>query len=117
MNQFLHGMVRATAESFDLPEPRRQVDKDFGAQLAMFGGAPVVLAQPVGAESWVGARIAKFGEGPCAFILGATRPGRYRPASESRWFGFDVSWFDPEKLGARSLAEIVRYAFRVGLID
>ena len=29
------------------------------------------------------------------------KPGRYKAASHSRWFGVDVSWFDEEKLGWR----------------
>jgi hypothetical protein len=26
---------------------------------------------------------------------------KYKPASQSRWFGNDISWFDSEKLGWR----------------
>jgi len=59
----------------------------------------VVLAQPLNAESWLTERIAQFGEGPCAFVLGAVNPGRFQAASKTRWFGADVSWFDPAKLG------------------
>ena len=62
---------------------------------------PVILAQPLGADSWLVPRLERFGEGPCAFILGASRPGKYSAASKSRWFGVDISWFDPEKLGWR----------------
>jgi hypothetical protein len=65
------------------------------------GGTPVVLAAPLNSQSWLAARIDQFGEGPCAFVLGARKAGRYKPASKTRWFGTDVSWFDPEKLGWR----------------
>ena len=88
-------------KAFDFPAAIKQVDQEFGAQLAMVGSAPVIFARPLHAGTWLDMRIEKFGEGPCAFILGATRPGRYKAASKSRWFGFDVSWFDAEKLGWR----------------
>jgi hypothetical protein len=75
------------------------VDKSFGAQLALVGNASVVLAQPLTADSWLAARLAQFGEAPCAFIRGANRPQRYHAAAQTRWFAVDVSWFDSQKLG------------------
>lgn len=93
--------VKRYRQAFALPEPIKQVDKTFEARLAIVGGAPVVLAQPLTADSWLAARLERFGEAPCAFVLGATRPERYQPASRTRWFGIDISWFDPEKLGWR----------------
>ena len=86
-------------QAYGSPPPLKQVDKSFGAHLALIGGTPVVLAAPLIAQSWLGRRVEQFGEGPCAFILGAKRAGRYQAASKTRWFGADVSWFDPEKLG------------------
>jgi hypothetical protein len=62
---------------------------------------PVVLAQPLNADSWLTARLAQFGEAPCAFILDAANPSRWRTASKSRWFGADVWWFDEKLLGWR----------------
>lgn len=81
--------------------PIKQVDQGFGAQLALLGGTPVVLAAPLTSESWLANRLAQFGEGPCAFVLEGQKTGRYKAASKSRWFGNDISWFDPEKLGWR----------------
>src|SRR3984893_2937239 len=86
-------------EAFGLPPPLKQVDTTFGAHLALMGSAPVVLAQPLTSQSWLGKRLEQFGEGPCAFILGAKKTGRYQAASKTRWFGADVSWFDNAKLG------------------
>jgi hypothetical protein len=86
-------------KAYGLPAPIKQVDKSFGAYLALLGGVPVVLAQPLTPDSWLAQRIDRFGEAPCAFVLGASNPVHYRAASKSRWFGADVSWFDPEKLG------------------
>ena len=73
----------------------------FGAHLALMGGVPVVLAQPLTSESWLNERLDQFGEAPCAFVLGANRPGRYHAASVTRWFGIEISWFDSNKLGWR----------------
>ena len=46
--------VKRYRQAFGLPEPIKQVDADFGAQLAMFGGSPVVLAAPLNAAVLVG---------------------------------------------------------------
>lgn len=97
----LNAAIKRYRQAFALPDPIRQVDKAFGAYLALMGDGGVVLAQPLNANSWLNERIERFGEGPCAFVLAATRPGRYHPASETQWFGARISWFDPEKLGWR----------------
>ncbi len=87
--------------AYALPEPVRQTDPGFGAHLAAFAGAPVVLAQPLDSDSWLYLRLARFGESPCAFVLAAARPERYHAPSRTTWFGVEISWFDPEKLGWR----------------
>jgi hypothetical protein len=97
----LETAVQQYRKLFGLPAPIKQVDEDFGAQLAIAGDAPVVFAQPLHAGTWLDRRIEQFGEGPCAFVLGATRPGRYHAASKSRWFGAAISWLDAQKLGWR----------------
>ena len=86
-------------EGYGLPPPLKQVDASFGAHLALMGSTAVVLAQPLTAQSWLGKRLEQFGEGPCAFILGARKVGHYQAASKTRWFGAEVSWFDSAKLG------------------
>lgn len=86
-------------EAYGMPAPIKQVDATFGAHLALMGGSPVVLAAPLTSQSWLGKRLDQFGEGPCAFILGAKKAARYKAASKTRWFGADISWFDTEKLG------------------
>jgi hypothetical protein len=87
--------------AYALPAPIKQVDASWGAQLALMGSVPVVLAAPLHPRSWLAERIAQFGEGPCAFVLSARRPGRYQAASHTRWFGVDIAWFDPATLGWR----------------
>jgi hypothetical protein len=91
--------VKRYRAAYGLRPAIRQVDEKFGAQLALLGGTPVVLASPLTPNSWVSGRLQKFGEGPCAFILTAKKAGKFKAASTSRWFGVDISWFDPDQLG------------------
>ena len=95
----LDAAIQRYQQAFGVPRPIKQADKGFQAYMALLGTIPVVLAQPLNAQSWLNNRIEKYGEGPCAFVLGAVNPGHYKTASKSRWFGVDISWFDPEKLG------------------
>jgi len=97
----LEAAVKRYRQAYGLPDPLRQVDKQFGAQLAFLGGTPVVLAQPLTGDSWLAGRLAQFGEGPCAVVLEGARTGRYRAASKTRWLNTEISWFDPEILGWR----------------
>jgi catechol 2,3-dioxygenase-like lactoylglutathione lyase family enzyme len=97
----LDDAVARYRRAFGLPGAVRQVDESFGAHLAMVGDAPVVLAQPLSADSWLGTRLDRFGEGPCAFILGAHRTEHYHAESRTHWFGIDISWFDSHHLGWR----------------
>jgi hypothetical protein len=99
--QNLDAAAKLYRSAFGAQPPIKQVDTNFGAQLALLGGTPVVLAAPLTPASWLSQRLEQFGEGPCAFILEARRAGPYKAASKSRWFGNDISWFDPEKLGWR----------------
>lgn len=86
-------------QAYGVPPAIKQVDQTFGAHLALLGGTPVVLAQPLSRDSWIAERLEQVGEAPCAFVLGARRPGRYHAPSQTRWFGVGISWFDSEKLG------------------
>jgi Glyoxalase-like domain len=97
----LEAAAKLYRQAFGLQEPLRQVDADFGAQLASLGGTPVILAQPLTADSWIAKRIDQFGEGPCAIILGGAHSSHYHAASKSRWYASEISWFDPNELGWR----------------
>jgi Glyoxalase-like domain len=97
----LQASIDRYRQAFALPPPIKQVDSSFGAHLASFGGTPVVLAMPLTGRSWLTTRLEEFGEAPCAFILSARKTGHYKAASKTRWFGIDISWFHPEKLGWR----------------
>jgi hypothetical protein len=88
----LDAAIKRYEDAYGLPAPITQEDARFGARLAWFADTPVVLAAPLTPQSWLAARIARFGEAPCAFILQSARP---RPASGSAWFGRPVSWLSP----------------------
>jgi hypothetical protein len=100
--------IKRYQKAYSVPPPIKQVDQSFEAYLALLGNLPVVLAQPLNSGSWLAARIERFGEGPCAFVLGAVSPGHFRAAEKSRWFGAGISWFDTEKLGWRLGFEAAR---------
>lgn len=92
--------VREFQATYGGSAPKRQDDPAFGARLAWLGGTPVVLAAPLSPQSWLRARIDRFGEIPCAFIVGspAGLAGAYPPAN---WFGKPVMWADSQRLGWR----------------
>ena len=88
--------------AYRLPAPQRQDDPGFGGRIAWFSGTPVILAAPSGPQSWLMDRLRRFGETPCAFILGAGK-GAGSPATKttSSWFGKSIAWLAPETLGWR----------------
>lgn len=96
----LEAAVKRYRQAYGVLPPIKQVAQSFGAHLALLGGVPVVLAQPLTRDSWLAQRLAQFGEGPCAFVLDERR-GHYQAASKTRWFGVEISWFDSGKLGWR----------------
>jgi hypothetical protein len=95
----LDDSVKRYRQAFAFPPPIKYADPEFGVQMALLGGDLVVLAAPLNPHSRISERLERFGEGPCAFILAAKNPGRYRAAGHSRWFGSDISWFDVGQLG------------------
>jgi catechol 2,3-dioxygenase-like lactoylglutathione lyase family enzyme len=97
--QDLDAAIARYRSAFGLPAPERQEDAGFGAKLAWFSGTPVVLAAPLFAESWLSSRLQRFGDAPCAFILG-TKHG-VTGSKGSAWFGRSVIWAGDEQLGWR----------------
>ena len=85
--------------TFELPAPKKERNAQFGADLAWFAGTPIVLAQGTGKDSWLAERIAKFGEGPCAFLLQSA--GGLTTAPDAPWFGTTVVWTNRQRLGWR----------------
>ncbi len=95
----LNAAVKRYRDAYALPAPAEQEDRGFGARLASFEGTPVVLAAPLDGKSWLAARLDQIGEGPCAFLLRASKTGSYRTKSKGKWFGSVVSWLDTGKMG------------------
>ncbi len=78
---------------FGLAAPEEQMDETLGARLALFKGAPAVLAGLLNEQSWLAARLRNVGEGPCAFVL--------RSKGDKSKAAWKVTWFDEAKLGWR----------------
>ncbi|HEV2688573.1 MAG TPA: VOC family protein, partial [Bryobacteraceae bacterium] len=96
----LDASVRQYQHAFGLAAPKRQDDSGFGAKLAWFEGTPVILAAPDSTKSWLAERLARFGEIPCAFVLGSARES-VGSSPRATWFGKPISWLAPETLGWR----------------
>jgi hypothetical protein len=93
-------LERAIAQyrtAFQLGEPKRQRDESFGGDLAWFEGTPVVLASPLTQGSWLGRRIAHFGDAPCAVVL--TTSGGMVGQGSPDWFGRRIFWTTDSKFG------------------
>ncbi len=94
----LDGAIARYERAFHLSPPVRQRDRRFGA-MAWFPGTPIVLAQGVGADSWLNKRVAEYGDAPVAFLLGNGK--KMGSVFGSNWFGRSVLWMDESKLGWR----------------
>lgn len=72
------------------------------ATLAFFPGTPVILATPDRSGSWLAERLERFGESPCALVIGARDPDalakRMGVSQSTRWFGRNIAWIDPDLL-------------------
>lgn len=107
----LAGTVARFRRVYGWPAPWVRDDQEFGATLASFQGAPVVLAAPLTGDNWLAGRLERFGESPCAYLIGTAD---IRAASRRLglkwafpWLGRHVAWFDPADLDGT----------RLGLID
>ena len=76
-------------QAYELQAPVMESNVALCAKVALFPGAPVVLAAPLSQHSWLDDRLNRFGEAPCAFVLGA------RPTTTLD----KISWADAEQLG------------------
>ncbi len=96
--------------AYDWPAPWIREDQEFGAELAHFLGTPVVLATPASADNWLAKRIDRFGESPCAYLIGTgsfpTTARRFGLDWTTPWFGRLVAWFDPADLNGTRLGLI-----------
>lgn len=93
----LESAIARYQKAYGLASAQQQEDAVFGAKLAWFPGTPVVLAAPINSSSWLNARSQRFGEAPCAFILGAKHG--VTGAKGFSWFGHSIIWADSDRLG------------------
>jgi hypothetical protein len=80
-------------QAYGMPAPIEHEDASFGGRVAEFAETPVILVAPLNAQSWVAERIQRFGEGPCAFVLGKFE----KSTPKTGWAA--ITWFDSAKLG------------------
>jgi Glyoxalase-like domain len=83
---------------YGLWAPERKDDEVFDAKIAWFRATPIVLAAPRSETSWLRARLDRFGELPCAYVLQSNFETESR---SSEWFGAKIVWRDSSKLGWR----------------
>jgi hypothetical protein len=93
-------------KAYGWDSPRTEVHSEFGASLAHFPNTPVVLAAPLDEDSWLAARLKRFGDCPLAFLLHtpdlALAARQFHLVRADTWFGRHIAWFDESKLrGAR----------------
>ena len=93
--------------AYDVQEPIVEDHPEFGATIAHFAGTAAVLAAPNSEKTWLIERIARFGECPVAFLLEPSDFSRalneFRLQDRASWFGCEVAWFDPQRLGGTRL--------------
>ena len=85
----LNASIDRYRKAYDLPAPKESTDTALTAREAVFPGTPVILATPLNPASWITARLAQFGEGPCAFVLGSQSNKTPKP----------ITWLNAAKLG------------------
>jgi hypothetical protein len=85
-------------------EPAVEDHAEFGAKVTHFPGSPVMLASPLSQNSWLAARLTKFGEIPAAFLLETNdidqTAKRFRVTATQNWFRRTTKWFEPGKFSA-----------------
>lgn len=86
----LKASVERYRQAYGFAAAIEQDDAAFGARLSSFKGAPVVLAESLDTRSWLTERIERFGESPCAFVLGSEMNSA--PSQV-------LTWFDAGELG------------------
>jgi Glyoxalase-like domain len=91
-------------KAYGWPAPAHEDHLEFGARLAYFPGAPVILAAPLQTDGWLAKRLRDFGDCPVAFLLSGKdfNKASVKAKTASPWFGRKLAWFDAEQLhGAR----------------
>lgn len=90
----LNAAAARYGQAYRLTFENPRADLELGARLAVLSGAPIVLAEPLDAGSWLAARLEQFGEAPCAVLLESG-------ARENSRRGHPIRWLDSGRLGWR----------------
>jgi len=109
--------VREMDESADLfrrvynwPAPEMRVDTRFGAALMHFPRTPVILATSLESGDWLDERLIRFGQAPCAYLIGATNlketAPRFHLTGFADWFDQQVVWFGADVLNGTLLGMV-----------
>ena len=85
----LDAAVARYRHAYGLQAPVLESNVALDARVVLFPGSPVVLAAPLSQHSWLNDRLNRFGEAPCAFVLG-TRPSTTLDK---------ISWAPEDQLG------------------
>ncbi len=108
--QNLESSIELFRQVYGWAPPSIADDATFGAKMAYFMKTPVILASPLDDHSWLSERLIRFGESPCAYLIGTEdfeAAGRHFGLTESaQWFDRLVAWFDPVKLNGLKLGII-----------
>ncbi len=90
--------------------PEYLTDETFGAKLAHFSNTPVILAAPTTSNSRLAKRLKKFGNSPCAFLIGttdfATNHSQFLTTPAINWFGQQIAWFQVDGISPFELGII-----------
>ena len=97
----LDAAIATFQRAYGWPTPVLEDHPEFGAKLAHFASTPVILAEPLGSDSWLAKRLSELGESPAAFFLNGPdfekAAAKAKPAA-SLWFGRRIAWFDAGKI-------------------
>jgi hypothetical protein len=106
---------RLFQDVYHWPRPEIARVEQFGAKLAYFPGTPVVLAHPLTDTNWLADRLSRFNDLPCAYLLGSPRfeeaCRHFGLINNDQWFGYDIAWFNPDKITGLKLGVIDQISF------
>jgi hypothetical protein len=95
---------------YNLPATKTEVNTDWDVRLAHFPGSPITLAAPLEENDWLSQRLARFGESPCAYLIGTSNletAFRHLPLNKPvAWFSRQVTWLDSLRLNGVRLGII-----------
>jgi hypothetical protein len=106
----LAAAIQLFAQVYDWSSPEISEVPHFGVKLAHFPGTPVIVATPLSQNSWLWVRLQRFGDSPCAYLIGTNNFSQVRQTFQlienDSWFGHHLAWFEPTQLNGARLGVI-----------